>query len=63
MMGVLHSDLDTSSEIFAENKARVEALVADLQAHAVEVCQGGGDAARARHVERGKLLPRDRVHR
>lgn len=63
MMGVLHSDLDTSSEIFAENKARVQALVADLRAHAVEVCQGGGDAARARHVERGKLLPRDRVHR
>lgn len=34
------------------------ALVADAAAHAA---QGGGEKSRARHVARGKMLPRDRV--
>lgn len=38
----------------------LEALARVEQAAAV-AAQGGGDAARARHVARGKMLPRDRV--
>src|SRR6201998_1964401 len=37
------------------------ALVSDLREKVAEVAQGGGAAARERHVARGKLLPRDRV--
>ncbi|WP_214407797.1 carboxyl transferase domain-containing protein [Pseudonocardia lacus] len=36
-------------------------LVADLRAQLAAARQGGPERARARHVERGKMLPRDRV--
>ncbi len=36
-------------------------LVADLRAELATASLGGSPRARARHVERGKLLPRDRV--
>ena len=62
-MSVLHSDLDTSSRGFKENASRMRKLVEDLRVEVLKVGQGGGDAARSRHLERGKLLPRDRVDR
>ncbi|MFP6715904.1 MAG: methylcrotonoyl-CoA carboxylase, partial [Alphaproteobacteria bacterium] len=62
-MNVLHSDLDTSSRGFKENASRMRKLVEDLRVEVLKVGQGGGDAARSRHLERGKLLPRDRVDR
>jgi 3-methylcrotonyl-CoA carboxylase beta subunit len=37
-------------------------LVADLKARLAAAARGGSERARARHVERGKLLPRDRVN-
>src|SRR6201747_1628192 len=39
------------------------ALVEELQARRMEAAAGGPARARARHLERGKLLPRDRVMR
>ena len=36
-------------------------LVDDLRAQLDKVAQGGGEAARAKHTARGKLLPRERV--
>lgn len=39
----------------------MRALVADLNAQAARIREGGGEAARAKHLGRGKLLPRDRV--
>ena len=62
-MSVLHSDLDTSSKGFEENASRMRELVEELRVEVLKVGQGGGDAARSRHLERGKLLPRDRVDR
>ena len=62
-MNVLHSTLDTSSQDFQENVSRMRQLVGDLRGKVLEVNQGGGEAARARHLERGKLLPRDRIDR
>ncbi len=38
-------------------------LIADLEARLERVRAGGGEKSRARHVGRGKLLPRDRVER
>ena len=41
----------------------LKALVDDLRARLAEVRQGGSEAARARHLARGKLLARERVDR
>jgi len=60
-MPALTTTLDTRSAEYAENAARMRALVDDLRAQADRVRQGGGDAAREKHLSRGKLLPRDRV--
>ncbi|WP_408897253.1 carboxyl transferase domain-containing protein [Nocardioides sp. R1-1] len=38
-------------------------LAADLRARLARVRRGGSEAARAKHTDRGKLLPRDRVDR
>jgi 3-methylcrotonyl-CoA carboxylase beta subunit len=58
---ILRSDITPRSPDFAANEAAMRALVADLRARVAEVEQGGGEAARRRHLARGKLLPRERV--
>ncbi len=60
-MPVLVSKLSPRSEDFKANAAAMRALVDDLQARLAQIAQGGGDGPRAKHVARGKLLPRDRV--
>jgi len=60
-MTVLHSQLNPRSAEFAANTAAMQRVVDDLRAHLERVAQGGGEAARAKHTARGKLLPRDRV--
>ena len=39
----------------------LQAVVDDLKAQVEKATLGGGEAARAKHTKRGKLLPRDRV--
>jgi 3-methylcrotonyl-CoA carboxylase beta subunit len=60
-MPVIDSRLNVRDAAFAQNRAAMAALVEDLRARIAEVEQGGGEAARARHLGRGKLLPRERV--
>jgi 3-methylcrotonyl-CoA carboxylase beta subunit len=60
-MPALTSKLSPRSEDFKANAAAMRALVDDLNAQLARVVQGGGEAARAKHLARGKLLPRDRV--
>jgi 3-methylcrotonyl-CoA carboxylase beta subunit len=60
-MNVLKSAVWMDSSDFGENKAAMEALVADLRAKAALIAQGGGEKARGRHVARGKMLPRERI--
>ncbi|MGH6946355.1 MAG: carboxyl transferase domain-containing protein, partial [Kiloniellales bacterium] len=55
------SAISTRAPEFQENKAAMEALVADLRAEVEKAKQGGGGAAREKHLGRGKLLPRERV--
>ncbi len=60
-MPVIETALDPRSAGFRANAERMAALVAELRERVERVREGGGEVARARHVGRGKLLPRDRV--
>ncbi len=60
-MPVLESRIDPRDATFARNRDAMAALVADLKAKVAAIELGGGEDPRAKHVGRGKLLPRDRV--
>jgi 3-methylcrotonyl-CoA carboxylase beta subunit len=62
-MPLLETQLNARSADFQANAAAMRAVVDDLKARIEEVAQGGGEAARAKHTARGKLLPRERVQR
>jgi len=60
-MPALESKLNPRSADFCANANAMRAIVADLNVQIDKAMLGGGDAARAKHTARGKLLPRDRV--
>jgi 3-methylcrotonyl-CoA carboxylase beta subunit len=60
-MPALVSSLDPRSQDFQDNAAYHRALVEELDARLARAAEGGGDKARAKHTERGKLLVRDRI--
>ncbi|MBK8073090.1 MAG: methylcrotonoyl-CoA carboxylase [Ramlibacter sp.] len=60
-MSVLESKLIPRSADFQANAAAMRALVDDLAVQVARAAEGGGEAARAKHVARGKLPPRERV--
>jgi 3-methylcrotonyl-CoA carboxylase beta subunit len=62
-MPKIASALDTSSSAFLELKAHNEALAEELRAKVAKSALGGPPESRKRHVNRGKLLPRERVER
>ena len=60
-MSVLQTQLNARSADFQANAAVLREQVQDLVAQVAKVAAGGGEAARAKHVARGKLPPRERV--
>ena len=60
-MAVIDSSLDLRAPEARANAEAMRALVRDLREVAARVRVGGGEAARAKHLARGKLLPRDRI--
>ena len=62
-MSVLESSLRVRSDAFRSNRARMLDLVDETSGTAAGIMRGGPDHARTRHLERGKLLPRERVSR
>ena len=60
-MPVLETKLNARSAEFQANATAMRALVADLHVQLAKSAAGGGEAARAKHVARGKLPPRERV--
>ena len=58
---ILETQLNPRSADFQANAAAMRALVDDLNTQVAASAAGGGEAARAKHVARGKLLPRERV--
>ena len=60
-MAILETKLHAKSAEFQANAAAMRTVVEDLRAKLAQTALGGGDAARAKHTARGKLLPRERV--
>ena len=60
-MSILSSKVDRADPVYQTNTAVMRDLVEDLRAVSTDIAAGGGAAAQARHLGRGKLLPRDRV--
>jgi 3-methylcrotonyl-CoA carboxylase beta subunit len=60
-MKILESKLNPRSDDFKANAAAMQIVVDDLQQRVAKIAEGGGAAACAKHVARGKLLPRERV--
>ncbi|MGN6366626.1 carboxyl transferase domain-containing protein [Asticcacaulis taihuensis] len=60
-MTAFRSEIDTGSDEFRANAARMQTLVDDLRSLTAHIAQGGSPSAREKHTARGKLLPRDRV--
>ena len=55
------SSLNTSSADFIANSENMQNLIDDLRTHVARVKLGGGERSQKRHVDRGKLLPHDRI--
>ncbi|NBQ78889.1 MAG: methylcrotonoyl-CoA carboxylase [Betaproteobacteria bacterium] len=60
-MSRIESKIQTRDASFQANQAAMQAACEDLQAQLRLAAAGGGEAAKAKHLARGKLLPRDRV--
>ena len=60
-MPQIESKLNPRSEDFQNNRAAMQRIVDDLREKIAAIAEGGGQAAREKHLARGKLLPRDRV--
>jgi 3-methylcrotonyl-CoA carboxylase beta subunit len=57
----IDTKVDPRDPVFAANRDAMAALVADLRVRVATVEEGGGKTASAKHVARGKLLPRERI--
>ena len=62
-MAVLETSINPRSKAFRQNANEMAILVEDLRSKVAHVSAGGGDNAMQRHLERGKLAPRERVRR
>jgi 3-methylcrotonyl-CoA carboxylase beta subunit len=60
-MPTIETQVDAGSPGFAANSAYMRELVDDLNGQLAAARLGGGEKARKRHRDRGKLLPRERV--
>jgi 3-methylcrotonyl-CoA carboxylase beta subunit len=62
-MPKLSSSVNPNSPAFKANAAHMKALVDDLKEKVAKIALGGSERSRKRHLDRGKLLPRERVER
>ncbi|MCE3046060.1 carboxyl transferase domain-containing protein [Legionella sp. 16cNR16C] len=60
-MSKLSSQINPASKDFRENAAAMQSLLDNLQNTIRQIALGGDEKARQRHLEHGKLLPRERL--
>src|SRR3990167_588625 len=56
-----HSQVVKDDKTFQHNVSAMHAITVDLKKLLMKIQEGGGEKARERHKEHGKLLPRDRI--
>ncbi|OTG88034.1 methylcrotonoyl-CoA carboxylase [Acinetobacter sp. ANC 4558] len=61
-MNQIQSKINIRSDEFNTNKLAMQSLVQDLKEKVEQIALGGGETARHKHLNRGKLLPRDRIN-
>jgi acetyl-CoA carboxylase carboxyltransferase component len=59
----IESRIKKDSAEYQHNREQMEAAVKQLKSRIERARRGGPEEVRKRHVERGKLLPRDRINR
>lgn len=62
-MPVIESKINGRSAEFAANAKAMQEKIAELTVLLEKISKGGPEAARQKHIARGKLLPRERVER
>ncbi len=62
-MTAIKSAIDLTDGTYKRNAIASISLRDDLQSRSTRVAEGGSEASRSRHVEKGKLLVRDRIDR
>ena len=62
-MQQLITQVDANSEQYQANFTHHDKLRQQLRDRVAEVAQGGSERSRQRHLDRGRLLPRERVRR
>ncbi len=60
-MAILQSNITASSPDFSTNRTAMDAQNEAIAKKAAQILLGGPEASRARHIARGKLLPRSRI--
>ncbi|MBZ0222075.1 MAG: methylcrotonoyl-CoA carboxylase [Dokdonella sp.] len=60
-MSVIQSTLDLRSPEFQANATQLQSVTEAWRTELAKAAQGGGEKARSKHTERGKLLPRERI--
>ncbi|RQW78321.1 MAG: methylcrotonoyl-CoA carboxylase, partial [Geobacter sp.] len=60
-MTLLKSSINTEAEDFRRNAESMAGLVTDLREKVAQIALGGDERARKKHIERGKLLTRERI--
>eukprot|EP01128_Nolandella_sp_AFSM9_P002130 TRINITY_DN12519_c0_g1_i1.p1 TRINITY_DN12519_c0_g1~~TRINITY_DN12519_c0_g1_i1.p1 ORF type:complete len:606 (+),score=182.79 TRINITY_DN12519_c0_g1_i1:51-1868(+) len=61
-LNVLREKVDTNSEEYQQNYDAMTELVSDLHEKVTKIALGGSERARKKHLERKKLLVRDRIN-
>jgi 3-methylcrotonyl-CoA carboxylase beta subunit len=61
-MAILTSTQNTNSQEFKENQKAMNTLVDMLDGAITQIVEGGSESARTRHLNHGKLLPRQRLN-
>ena len=62
-MSILTSKLSLQDKIAQNNRTAMQAVNDLAASRAKKLLQGGSEKSRARHISRGKLLPRTRIDR
>jgi 3-methylcrotonyl-CoA carboxylase beta subunit len=60
-MPKIQSSIDPRAADFIANAEQMRSVVADLKTQTARAAAGGGEKARRKHTERGKLLARERI--